>query len=382
MHFSCKFSIQCERYIYFFPPTIVKHCSLNFFLAYSHFSQLTEKMAGYGQRAQLLQCVVSCLLLLPPLVDGAIAGGDGGGGSVDLSYGYYNDSCPELEVIVRNALLPIFMTDPRSPAAFLRLLFHDCQVQGCDASILLDYDFNQGTTEMASSKNFGIRNRESISEIKSVVEQVCPGQVSCADILALAARDSVAYSGGPYMAIPLGRKDSTTSSIRRADEELPSAALGSDGALRLFADKGMTIEESVAIMGGHTLGTGHCINIVHRLYDSKDRVQHEEMEWGFEALLRLKCPTQVPLTNDTFVVNDLTTLVFDNQYYRNVVGGRGLFTVDAAIASDPRTAPIVRRFAADQAYFFRAFSSAFVKLSSAVVPATDGQIRRRCNRVN
>ena len=105
------------------------------------------------------------------------------------------------------------------------------------------------------------------------------------------------------------------------------------------------------------------------------------MDSGFEAYLRLKCSIEVPLTNDTFIVSDLTTLVFDNQYYRDIISGRGLFTVDSAIATDPRTVSVVRRFAADQDYFFRVFSLAFVKLSSAVNPG-GGQIRRECNRVN
>ncbi|GAV61249.1 hypothetical protein CFOL_v3_04777 [Cephalotus follicularis] len=46
-----------------------------------------------------------------------------------LGFGYYESSCPNVENIVRQELLTIFLTDPTAPAAFLRLLFHDCQVQ-------------------------------------------------------------------------------------------------------------------------------------------------------------------------------------------------------------------------------------------------------------
>ena len=85
--------------------------------------------------------------------------------------------------------------------------------------------------------------------VKSIVEAACPGQVSCADIIVLAAREAVVRSGGPWIAVPLGRKDSTTASNRRADEFLPSSSIGVDGALQMFMSKGMSVEESVAILG-------------------------------------------------------------------------------------------------------------------------------------
>lgn len=102
---------------------------------------------------------------------------------------------------------------------------------------------------MISSRNFGIRKREVIDHIKSAVEVACPGQVSCADIIALAARESVALSGGPHIAIPLGRKDSRTSSSGTADARLPSPGISVDEFLQIFSSKGMSVEESVAILG-------------------------------------------------------------------------------------------------------------------------------------
>lgn len=46
-----------------------------------------------------------------------------------LSYNFYEKSCPQVEDIVRNGLQPMFLTDPTSAPALLRLMFHDCQVQ-------------------------------------------------------------------------------------------------------------------------------------------------------------------------------------------------------------------------------------------------------------
>ncbi|MCL7046551.1 hypothetical protein MKW94_000395 [Papaver nudicaule] len=304
-----------------------------------------------------------------------------------LSYGHYRTSCPNVETLVKDTLVPIFMTDVTAPASFLRLLFHDCQVQGCDASILLNSERRNIGSEMVSSKNFMIRNRELIGVIKSVLESECPGQVSCADIIALAAKESVAFTGGPLIQVPLGRKDSTSSSSRQADISLPSPQVSVDQMLQIFKSKGMNLEESVAMLGAHTLGVGHCVNIVDRLYNPKytknDASGNNVLEKGYEAILRMQCPTKIPLTNLTFVANDITPLSFDNQYYQDIIYGRGLFGIDSSISKDPRTSPVVKSFADDQNLFFQVFASAFVKLSSTnVLTGNLGQIRSDCSRSN
>ena len=62
--------------------------------------------------------------------------------------------------------------------------------QGCDASVLLD-DSAMFTSEKNAVPNAkSIRGFEVIDEIKSKFEEACPETVSCADILALAARGS------------------------------------------------------------------------------------------------------------------------------------------------------------------------------------------------
>lgn len=63
--------------------------------------------------------------------------------------------------------------------------------QGCDGSILLD-----DTTTFTGEKNAGanvnsVRGYEVIDAIKARVEAACKATVSCADIVALAARDAV-----------------------------------------------------------------------------------------------------------------------------------------------------------------------------------------------
>ncbi|PHT51239.1 Peroxidase 9 [Capsicum baccatum] len=103
----------------------------------------------------------------------------------------YQFSCPQANEIVMSVLEEAIAEDPRMAASFLRLHFHDCFVQGCDASILLDKNSAFKSEKEAGPNKNSLRGFEVIDEIKAKLEQVCPHTVSCADTLALAARDSV-----------------------------------------------------------------------------------------------------------------------------------------------------------------------------------------------
>lgn len=72
-------------------------------------------------------------------------------------------------------------------------------MQGCDASVLLDNVHLEEKT--AGPNNNSLRGFEVIDSIKAELEFACPGIVSCADILAIAARDSVVLVSLLYLLI-------------------------------------------------------------------------------------------------------------------------------------------------------------------------------------
>lgn len=104
-----------------------------------------------------------------------------------LQVGFYDTSCSSAESIVKSAVQSAASADRTIVASVIRLHFHDCLVEGCDASILL----TGAGTEQTAVPNLSVRGYSVISDAKSQLEASCPGVVSCADIIALAARDSV-----------------------------------------------------------------------------------------------------------------------------------------------------------------------------------------------
>ena len=65
--------------------------------------------------------------------------------------------------------------------------------QGCDASILLDNTPTMTSERYTGANNNSARGYEVIDAAKLEVEKICPGVVSCADVLAVAARDASVY---------------------------------------------------------------------------------------------------------------------------------------------------------------------------------------------
>lgn len=67
---------------------------------------------------------------------------DGATASIVLSFGFYQNSCPEAEPIVFSWVEKALSDDPRMAASLLRLHFHDCFV---NASHFYQYIFSIST---------------------------------------------------------------------------------------------------------------------------------------------------------------------------------------------------------------------------------------------
>jgi peroxidase len=64
-------------------------------------------------------------------------------------------------------------------------------LQGCDGSVLLD-DTETLVGEKKAEQNINsVKGFDLVDKIKEKLEAECPGAVTCADLLAIAARDAV-----------------------------------------------------------------------------------------------------------------------------------------------------------------------------------------------
>ncbi|KAI6698606.1 hypothetical protein NL676_018725 [Syzygium grande] len=103
--------------------------------------------------------------------------------------------------------------------------------------------------------------------MKAAVDEACGGPVvSCADILAVAARDSVAMLGGPWWQVRLGRRDSTRASKDDAQAYLPSPFIDISNITESFINQRLDINDLVVLSGAHTLGYAQCAIFRSRIY--------------------------------------------------------------------------------------------------------------------
>lgn len=296
--------------------------------------------------------------------------------SADLSSDYYDKSCPKAMYTIKNAVANAVTKERRMGASLLRLHFHDCFVNGCDGSLLLD-DTSDFTGEKSAKPNTNsLRGFDVIDTIKSQIEKLCPGIISCADIVAVAARDSVVLLGGPSWTVQLGRRDSTTASLSAANSDIPSPSLDLSDLITNFANKGFTAKEMVALAGGHTIGKAQCTTFRERVYNETN------IDESLATSLKSNCPSTGG--DDTLSSLDATTpSLFDNHFYKNLINNKGILHSDQQLFSGGSTDSHVKTYSAHPITFGEDFANAMVKMGNlSPLTGTNGQIRTNCRKNN
>ncbi|KAJ6796417.1 Uncharacterized protein M6B38_218355 [Iris pallida] len=293
-----------------------------------------------------------------------------------LSNAFYARSCPNVQAIVRSAMAQAVRKEPRMAASILRLFFHDCFVNGCDASILLDDTATFTGEKNAFPNQNTARGFDVIDTIKSNVEARCNATVSCADILTLAARDGVVLLGGPTWTVPLGRRDAKTASQSAANSQIPSPASSLSTLTSMFAAKGLDARDLTALSGAHTIGQASCGNFRAHIYNDNN------VDPSFAALRKQTCPASGG--NSNLAPLDIQSPNrFGNEYYRDLIARRGLLHSDQELFNNGTQDALVRQYSNNPALFAADFANAMVKLGT-ISPLTgaNGEIRLNCRKVN
>ncbi|KAG5002960.1 hypothetical protein AAZX31_10G048600 [Glycine max] len=301
-------------------------------------------------------------------------------GQSQVELNYYSKSCPKAEEIIKEQVTQLYNKHGNTAVSWVRNLFHDCVVKSCDASLLLA-TVSDVVSEQASDRSFGMRNFKYVNTIKAAVEKECPLTVSCADIVALSARDGIALLGGPSIEMKTGRKDSKESYATEVEALIPNHNDSMSSVLSRFQAIGIDVEATVALLGAHSVGRVHCKNLVHRLYPTVDSTLNP----AHAEYLKRRCPTPNPDPKAVlYSRNDLKTpMIIDNNYYKNILQHKGLLIVDEELATDPITAPYVQKMANDNDYFNQQFSRAILLLSETnPLTGDEGEIRKDCRYLN
>lgn len=277
------------------------------------------------------------------------------------------------------------ITSPTTAAATLRLFFHDCFIEGCDASVLVSSTpFNEAERDADMNLSLPGDGFDVVVRAKTALELACPGVVSCADILAVATRDLVTMVGGPFYKVPLGRRDGLVSRANRVEGNLPRPTMSISQIISIFAVRGFSVQEMVALSGAHTIGFSHCKEFSSGIYNySRSSQSNPSYNPRFAEGLRKACSDYQK--NPTLsVFNDIMTPnKFDNMYYQNLPKGLGLLATDHTMATDPRTRQFTDLYAKNQSAFFEAFGRAMEKLGLyGIKTGRRGEIRRRCDALN
>ncbi|KZV20818.1 peroxidase 43, partial [Dorcoceras hygrometricum] len=287
-----------------------------------------------------------------------------------LQVGFYASTCPDAEAIVTGIVRAAFSSDQTTAPALLRLHFHDCFVQGCEGSIMIDN--GKETDEKKAFEHQGVRGFDVIEMAKSQLESACPGVVSCADIVALAARDAIVLAKGPSYEVETGRRDGMVSDAKTA-EDMPAVTDSIQKLKHKFLEKGLT-EKDLVILSG---------NYVHHHFFTLTSVggsgSDPSVNPEFLSELKSMCPQNGDV-NVRLPMDRGSGQTFDNQILQNIRGGFAVLQSDSSLYQDGATQSLVDSYFASSGPSFEAdFADSIVKLGrTGVLTGAEGTIRAVC----
>lgn len=297
---------------------------------------------------------------------------------------FYDRSCPKAIEIVKSVVANAVAKETRMAASLLRLHFHDCFVKGCDASILLDSTGTLISEKRSNPNRNSARGFEVLEQIKSALEKECPQTVSCADILALAARDSTVLTGGPSWEVPLGRRDARDASLSGSNNNIPAPNNTFQTILTKFKLKGLDVVDLVALSGSHTIGNSRCTSFRQRLYNQSGNGQPDyALDQSYAAQLKTRCPRSGGDQN-LFVLDFVSPSKFDNNYFKNLLASKGLLNSDQVLVTKSEASmELVKKYANNNKAFFEQFAKSMIKMGN-ITPLTGskGEIRKICRKMN
>jgi peroxidase len=294
-------------------------------------------------------------------------------------------------------------------------------MKGCDASIMIVNPTGDDEWRSPDDQTLKREGFETVMNAKAAVDSDprCRFRVSCADILALAARDSVALVSnhsclfvvwcvsdrmvlssltvsvsrraegptsrwswaGTTAGCPLG--EASCSRIARSTSTSSTASSPASACRRPTWSRSQvragtrdcangSCASLTAGAGAHTIGAASCSFFQYRLSGADPA-----MNPALASQLRGSCP------GPGAFLDAATPVRFDNQYYRNLRAGWGLLGSDQVLHTDARSREAVERYAADERAFFDDFAAAMTRLGRVGVrTAANGEIRRDCRFPN
>ncbi|KAG9133403.1 hypothetical protein Leryth_013222 [Lithospermum erythrorhizon] len=270
--------------------------------------------------------------------------------NAQLSPTFYSQTCSNATTTIRTIIRRAISAERRMAASLIRLHFHDCFVQGCDASVLLDDAPGIDTEELRGQMRPARRPYLELRLLSYFVLELFPKLRPSSSSYGFICNGGRTFMDGAFSTLPT--------------------------LISSFAAQGLNQREMVVLSGAHTLGQARCLLFRARIYNATN------IDAGFASTRRRQCP--VTGGNANLAPLDLVTPnSFDNNYFKNLIQLKGLLPSDQVLFNGGSADSVVTAFSNSPSTFASEFAAAMIKMGD-ISPLTgqNGIIRRVCNAIN